>query len=370
LVRSTRILHQNEEYLIQDNQASTASRAITFLARPGSKAGSGPSGFKPIRTNHGDWIPVAKWEQGNFELLTEGSRALSADLESILNRYLNHHKDGNGKTRRKRYYYIERKGKPNFSLSISHPYGLAIQVFTHKDLAREDLLEDSDTEADLRIRQTDDVKSFFIRAADEGYAGAILDNEQPIYFCLDAAENMVFLKLALDSEEKVEEWILQENGLWDKYVGDKDIEFYLDQDNCDRNMVNNLGEIPFLGHRDTDFVWTVEEVNEEDRPYVLPTDDGPWKGLPGGNSILLFQNREQAMDFIRDRALMHCEAVRVDNLKSFLRSARHSQLNVLLEPFNHRASSATLWLDEDQIVLDTFSGFWILNDAWKFVRVD
>jgi hypothetical protein len=370
LVRSTRILHQNNEYLIQDQASSTSARSIVILARPGSEAGAGSNGFNPIRTNHGDWIPVAKWKDGSFEFMSRGSKKAAAVLETILDKYFD--LKGKAKTTkpRKRYYYLEKDGAPCYTLSPTHPNGLAIQVFSNRKGAQHGLVEEDEVDKELKIRQTDDLNGFFIRAADDGYAGAILDNSDPVYFCLDPSDNMVFLKLQMNEEDQVEEHLLEEDGRWSIYEGEEEIDFFLDQDSCDENMIHNLGEIPFLGHKNLYEVWTIEDREEGGNPFVLSAEEGPYAGLPGGKALLLFHQRRHALDFILDRSLINCEAVRVSRLKSFLQAARREGLSVLLEPFSHRATSGTLWLNEEEIILDSFSGFWVMDEEWGFARIE
>ncbi|MHC4942897.1 MAG: hypothetical protein ACYTG7_07735 [Planctomycetota bacterium] len=369
MVISTRILHDNEEFLVQDKNASSTSRQITFLARPHFAACNGSEScnlHQMIKTNHGEWIPIAKWnKKAGLELLTDRSDRLTSTLKSILGKYL---ETGGGKSaagRRKRYYYIEKDGEPVYSLSHSHPYGLAIRICSSMKLARELL----DSERGDKIRQTDNLKDFLTKAADDGYAGAILDDEAPIYFCLTRSDHMVFLKLSIDeNEEEVQEYLLNNEGAWDIYEGEQEIDFFLDQESCDETMVKHLGEIPFFGHSQIKSLWTIEVAEKSGSPYVLSEKDNPFPGVPGARVVILFQERRNAMEFILERGLLRCEAVLVDDIRSFLKIARKKELSVCLEPFNHRASSGTLWLNENEMILDSFSGFWILDDDWTFTR--
>ena len=129
----------------------------------------------------------------------------------------------------KLFYYIEKNGCVDFTLSASHPYGLAINVFSKKSLARDHFTELESSHPDAKIKQTKNLKDFLIQAADDGYAGAILDSREPVYFCHDEAENMVIIKLCLNDDNEVKESLLTMNGQWVDYDGDRDIEFYLDR---------------------------------------------------------------------------------------------------------------------------------------------
>jgi hypothetical protein len=196
----------------------------------------------------------------------------------------------------------------------------------------------------------------------------VIDGEDPVYFCLDPAENMVFLKLCLNDKDRVEEYLLEEDGSWTLYDGEKDLELFLDQDRCDSNMVKNVGDIPFFGYEEIRHVWTLEEEQNPGTPYILPCEESPYQHIAGGRAVLLFQSRQNALDFMLERGLYQCEAVRTQNLKPLLQFARQQQITVLMEPFGPRSSSGTLWLNGDDIILDTFSGFWLLHENWTFDR--
>lgn len=377
MVRSTRILHNNEEYLIQDNGASTASRRIIFLARPESAASEGGTGQQPIQTNHGVWIPIAKWERGGITPITDGARRLTPGLKTVLNIYLRRANRTDTKAKRRIYYYVEREGEIDYVISPAHPHGLAVKIFSKKSAALKERMAEKEASQlpaaakeslPFSVRQTNNLREFLIKAADDGYAGAVLDGKEPLYFCLNPMEHILFLRLSMNDEDEVEEFLLEEDGTWTRYDGEGDLEFYLDQDRCDLNMVRNLGEIPFIGYDNLKHLWTVEEIKLKGSPYILSEKDDPYREIPESRSVLLFLKKRSAMEFLLDRGLVHCEGVRIDDLKSFLQTAGRKSLNVLLEPFGHRAASGALWMNGNDIILDSFSGFWILGEGGEFTR--
>jgi len=366
VVRSTRIIHKDREFLIQDSSVSSATRTITFLGRPEASELEAPAdGAMAIKTNHGVWIPIAIWEKGSIRTLSSSASEDIAMFQKLLNKYL---RDGNremGDIKRHTYFYVEKDGLHKFNILSSHPNGLVIELYTKKSIV-EKALGPIDASSPFKIRRTSNLKKLLTTAADEGYAGAILDNTDPVYFCLDHDENIVFLRLTMDEYDEVGEAVLDENGAWETYEGDLDIEFYLDQDVCDQNMVRNLGEIPFIGHDDMDQAWTIESTMEKGTPFVLPELDSPYSDIVGDKSIILFRSQQGAIDHILEKGLLRHEAVRVDNIEKFLKNANKNKQTVLFEPFNHRASNGTLWINGEDIIFDSFSGFWIMNKNWKF----
>jgi len=340
---------------------------ITLFVRPDSSTGSILGKTYKVLTNLGEWIPIAKWEKGVIEQIHGRSEEIDTMMHTVLDKYLNHKQAELKNSSHKIYYYIEKDGTPEFQLAASHPNGLVINLYSNKDLAQEKLHElDGDYHA--KLRETQQLLDFLVRIADEGFAGAIMDDEEPIFFCLNQAECMVVLRLTLNDHDEVEEFILQEDGSWGVYEGEEEIEFFLDQDRCDRNMIKNLGDIPFLGYTSTNTLWTIEEKKLNSVPYVLSPEETPYQGIPGAKFLVLFQRKNNALNFILDRGLLRCEAVRVESIKSFLNTASGKSLSVMLEPFSHRATSGTLWLNGNDIVLDSFSGFWILGEDWSFTH--
>ena len=368
MVRSTRILHRNVEYLIQEQGGGAGVREAAILARPGQGVSKGADRGRIIKTNHGEWIPIAFWKGGRLRILDQVSGGLRPDLEAVMNQYLHARASAAKGVRPKRYYYIDEGKAPAYTISRSHPHGLAVRIFCRKKTADEALSERGEGAGAARVRWTSDLKRFLVRAADDGFAGAVLDDREPVYFCLDRADDMVFLRLSMNDEEEVEESLLQEDGSWKLYEGEGEIDFFMDQQSTDGNMVRLLGEIPFLGHEEMEFLWTVEDGRNRGAPYVLAASEGPFEGLAEGDTLILFNTRKSAMDFILDRELYTCEAVRVDALKEFLRDAAERRLGVLFEPFNHRAAGGVLWLNGDEVILDSFSGFWKLGEDGAFRR--
>jgi len=370
LVRSTRIIHNSEEFLLQDNGIGAESRTITFLVRPGSKAASGTKNQKTIQTNHGEWIAAASWNADSSRMTNRGSKEFTATFKELLSKYLERSLETDKKVKRAKYSYIENDGRPHSSIAASHPHGLAINQYSKKSLAVESLGTIPGLDSEPKIMETDDIEGFLTRAVDDGYAGAILDDEDLVFSCLNKSEEMIFLKLCLNPDsEKVEEYLLRNDGTWDQYELDEDLEFFLDQDRCDRNMTRNLGKIPFIGHEEMNRAWTLKKPEEKNAPFVLSAEEGPYEGIPGGCASVLFQNKENALNFIRERGLFSFEAVCVDKIKPFIESAKKQKRTILLEPFNHRALGGALWLNNDVIILDSFSGFWTMDKDWSFKPV-
>lgn len=343
-------------------------REAAILARPDAAVSEGADQSRVIKTNHGDWIPIALWKGGRFRFLASVSPRIRPDLEAVMNQYLHTRPLATDGKRRKRYYYIDGGNAPAYTISRSHPHGLAVRFFGRKKDADAALKEAADRGGAPRVRWTNDLKRFLVRAADDGFAGAVLDDREPVYFCLDGADDMVFLRLSLNDEEEVEESLLQDDGSWKLYEGEGEIDFFLDQQSADGNMVRLLGEIPFLGHEKMQHVWTVEDGRNRGIPYVLAASEGPFAGLAEGDTVVLFHTQRNAMEFILDRELYAHEAVRVEGLKEFLRDAAERRLGVLFEPFNHRAAGGVFWLNGEDVILDSFSGFWKLGEDGAFQR--
>ena len=123
MVRSTRILHRNVEFLIQEQGGEAGVREVAILARPDAAVSAGADRSRVIKTNHGDWIPIALWKGGRFRFLGSVSPEVRPDLEAVMNQYLHTRPPSAGGKRRRRYYYIDEGKAPAYTLSRSHPHG-------------------------------------------------------------------------------------------------------------------------------------------------------------------------------------------------------------------------------------------------------
>ena len=59
----------------------------------------------------------------------------------------------------------------------------------------------------------------------------------------------------------------------------------------------------------------------------------------------------------------------VDSVMAFLGHDELQGCGGLLNPGSHRVNSGVLWADDQKVVLDSYSGFWSLNDG-EFLPVE
>jgi len=374
-MRAIKIRHGEEEFFVVDARSKGEARTVTLLITPGEARGFSGEKSPEVPTNEGGRIPAARWCGGRIEPLLDlpddKKNLYSAVIQKYLSEVLGENKTG------KRSFYYNKAGKGfHFSLSPSHPHGLAVNIYSDRARAEEIALADRGSGPAMETARTNDLAAFLTRAAEEGYAGAILDDMEPIYFCTDADEAIHFLKISLDEDEEgVEESLLGPDGHWSPRAGEKDLELYVNQDACDRNMVRLLGKIPFYRkeepekEEDLDGLFlTVEETGRGGEAMRFEANAIP-RALPGGGMAVLFHGRRSVIEFMAEQGQTCYEIVAVSHFKAFLEKAARRDLLAILEPANHRASGGVFWLNKGEIIFDSFSGFWKLDEEKGFVGI-
>lgn len=375
-MRTIRVLHDNEEFHLVDEETHEEGRTVTVLV-PVDRAPPPTDESQPVvPTNRGPHVALARWKDGGIEALMNISDKRLGTLEKVLDKYLTDLLRGDGK-KGATFYYNAVGQDVEFAVSHSHPHGLVIQVYSKKELAEGSALRNSRVEHRLETRKTNNLCELLTRAANEGYAGAVLDDSDPVYFCVDEDERIRFLKLSQNEEEEIDEFLLRGDGEWQYRSDSLDLELYVNQDACDRNMVRFLGEIPFLrdiprgggGDPETeeDLFFTVEESGDPGRLKRFDMEEAS-PSMPDTKIAALFAGRRPALDFMAG-SRQDFDIVAVTDLREFVRNASRENLVVVLEPGSHRAMTAFLWASDDDVILDSFSGFWKMSDDNTFIRL-
>jgi hypothetical protein len=368
-MRAIRILHDDEEFYLVDGETEEDGRTITLLMQPEAVPPL-PSGtpLPTVPTSLGPRIAVARWCAGRVEPLLDFSSDRIGVFKIILDKYLTDLLAGD-KEKGVSYFYHRKGTEIDFSVSHSHPHGLVINVFSRKELA----LSFPDSEP----MQTNNLVEFLTRAANEGYAGAILDDRDPIYFCMDEDEAIHFLRLSKGHDEEIEEieeTLLNADGAWRPLPQKIEIDLYANTEACDRNMIRLLGDIPFLreGDEETDDgeggFYAIEERMNPGFPVRFETTEFSTVSSAKGVAAV-FHDRRSAARFMEDRQHEDYDIVNVRDIRGLLENAAEANLIVMLQPGGHRARGGIFWLNEGEIILDSFSGLWKLGEEKGFSRM-
>jgi|GEM_PF-2414114 len=366
-MRTIRVIHGNEEFILIDTHDGVEGRTVTVLVAPDKivPAPGSPPSPEPriITTDKGFRVPVARWNDNLIECLQGESKEREKIYQTVLHKYLEDHLQGHP-DRGATFYYLTADDHFLSILSPSHPHGLAISLYTEKEPA--ETAQRQNVEDELCIKFTNNLCELLTRAAHEGYAGAVLNDSEPVYFCLDDDESLHFLRLAEDEDDEVEETLLKPNGEWSPNVAEKKLDLYANEDACDRNMVRILGHIPYYdedaatrGVGEPRF-YTVQDPADSDRVERFEMDN--FESLSQSDDMMIvFQNQQSASEYIKHHAPGNFDIVPIDDLKQLIRRATDHNLVVVLEPGNHRAMSGVFWLNGNDVILDSFSGLWRMN---------
>ncbi len=372
-MRTFRLLHEEEEFYLLDGESEDEQcRTITVLVACDRVPGFEKTPHLVIPTDKGQRVAVARWIDDRVEALVECTPARLKVYKAILKNYLEDCLAGDS-TKGVAYYYEKQGNEFVYDISQSHPHGLVIKIYSRKDLVHKRTAAHLSEGGPFETFQTNDLRELLTRAANEGYAGAILDESDPIYFCIDRSEALHFLRLSQNLHDEIEETLLGSRGDWSAPFGDLDLEIVENQDVCDRIMIRRLGDIPF--HREGADDGTVETVfcaieraGEPGRLMGFELEESS-SSTSTQSMAAIFLDRRSALEFMAERERDDFTLVDVDDLGALLRAADRDDLTVFLEPGNHRSASGTFWLNGNDIIFDSFSGFWKIDASNSFVHL-
>lgn len=369
-MRTIKIRHDGSEYCVMDSASPDGVREITVLVEPGSPIVAGIEPGVSVPTSEGPRVPAARWCDGQIEPLIDLTDQQLKILDTVISNFLvdppKGRKNGGGAVF---YFNSSQNGDHLFTLSPAHPHGLAVNIYSSAEKAERSALDRLEEPGRYATKKTDDLPEFLCRAANQGFAGAVLDDCAPIFFCLDGSGKIHFLKIFLDEDEETMEALLQPDGKWIPFEGDKDLNLFGDQEDIDAASHRLLGDIPFLGWEEgTTFFVTLEESDSPDSLKRFPlnevvvTDDCQ-------EMVVLFFDRTRAVEFMEGRGVATYDVADVNDMREFVEKASGENLAVVLEPGNHRVMSGIFWFTEGSVILDSFSGFWRLEEEHGFTRL-
>lgn len=360
----TRILHGEDEYLFVDAPGDDAGPSLLILARPGN-ARAVPEGRAPThQSEHGAWCPIARFDGETLWLAPDPPAGLDARLREMLPRYIDQRRQRVAAAKNS-VWFVEAGGRALHALHPAQPAGLLIRLFSEEAAARAALAGPG---GEGTVRATGELREFLELRAEEGFAGALLDERELVFFFLDGASRIQFVKVREVEGEtggasNVESELLDDRGRWQPYEGDEELETLFDPDSWDRLMKRALGTIPFLGIGEGLTAWSFQK---DDEPLVVVDPDGE-----NGERILpLFHDVATAEAFRVREKLGRAKLERVADLRAIVCRATEAGAVARLQPGDHRARGGALWCDEAGILLDSFSGLWRSRDGRTFEPVE
>lgn len=363
--RRIRVLHEGAEYFLVDRGRTRASRVITFL-RPLGKDDE-PSEHATavrVRTDLGRCETVASWSMGQLSV-EHGHEPLEDAFRGIVERYLEEFRTGRRRTDTRTYHFLSVDRLPLYALSNAHPTGLSVLIFRNEDDAKEAAAQRQGIEArNIRVEHTQDLHDFLCARATDGFGGALLDEHDPIYFCLDDVGAPRFLRLAVEEESgQLAHELLRADGEWESYDGEQEIIPHLDQEIVDRHMVDRLGETPFFGYHDHIELRRILDPLRPGEVISVSADDDD----SGAPSICpLFHDVELAASWLHDHELDRCKLVPVEDVPAFVDQVAARGCVLQLQPGAHHARGGAMWTTHGRVILDSFSGLWSSTDGRSF----
>lgn len=360
--RRVRILHDGQEFYLLDTGHGARSRVLTLIRKHDDNE---DTTAPRLATDLGVCVAIASWRQGEVAV-EAGFESLRDPFAKICERYLEEFRIGKQRSRETEHFILTVDRQPLFTLAKPHPSGLAVLVFSDRSAAKKAAADRVGIESrPIELEECGDLADFLTARFAEGYAGAMLDDRDPIFFMQESNGQPRFLKIAPDPESgDMEHYLLGEGSHWNLYEGAESITIDLDPDDQDTLMIERLGEIPFLGFYEG-IRFLAPRVRSAPDGLVLVHCEDESDSAP---VCPIFHDHEHAEEFVAEHVLEPNDLVPIDDLMAFVTEVSAAGRAVRIEPGNHRARSAVLWKSGDSILLDSFSGMWRSRDGVVFTR--
>lgn len=379
--RKIRILHEGHEFFLVDRGRSAARRVITFLkriengdeAREAGEGGEASAGGLLVKTDIGDCMAIASWSGGKVSV-ERGHESLETVFRDVVERYLEEFRLGRPARNSRPYYFLSSRNQPLFELSRAQPSGLAVLVYSSEETAMDAARLRRNSEGDpVQIEAVGELSDFLAARSVEGFAGALMDDRDPVFFFSNESGDPRFLRLSIDSRSGgLRHSLLEEDGSWNRYEGEEELNPELDQDVVDEHMIERLGDVPFLGYRIGVPLYRLAVPDAPELPALAEPLDEPDESaepVESGQSFCpVFHDMELAAEFLQEHDLDQLEAVVVEDLRELAAYCAQEGRTLVLQPAGHRARGGTFWLNGNRVILDSFSGLWCSEDGVHFDR--
>jgi hypothetical protein len=361
--RKTRILHGEDEYLFVDAPGDEAGPVLMILARPDNPRAVA-AGMPPThQSEHGQWCPVARFDGETLLLAPDPPAGLAERLHEMLPRYAELQRQRIAQAKNGCWYVLA-DGRFLHALHPAQPGGLLLRLFRDEARAQAAI-------APLgggRALPTGELREFLELRAEEGFAGALLDDTELVYFFLDEQSHVEFVKVrAVEGGRELESELLDARGRWQFYEGSEELDALNDPERWDRLMRRVFGPVPFVGAVEP-LSWFAFE--RDDQPLTVEDDSAG--AADGARRIApLFADAAAAAAWrLRESPDGEVEPVEVADLRGFVARATELGAVVRLAPGDHRGRGGTLWTDETDVLLDSFSGLWRSRDGRSFEPIE
>jgi len=339
----TVINYGGDDYLCVEGGYNAETRAITLLAAPDNEHFPQDEGAVPMAwRDQGEWFPVARLIDGEVELQKQEHKDTADYAAELMRHYVDEALDEPDEA------WALRSAK-GFSGSLEDvlPQGVAVAVFDSEEGANEAAGKDT-------VVAITHLSSFLTHLAREGYAGVMWNQQQPVFFCIDEASDLQFLRIGRGRSETVEMELLDPAKGWEPYDGAEEVAFLDNAGACDVRLAEALDNEPLLGWPTDGQLWSLGPQAGEAGLVKVEED--------GLSYALLFSEEEAAESWLADIEEPWVRFA-VTNLNDLLSTPAMADCGGLLNPGAHRARRGVFWRDGERLILDSFSGFWVLGET-------
>lgn len=256
-------------------------------------------------------------------------------------------------------YYLLKRGKKKFS-------GIARQIKSGPIVSLYNAKKDADETASkmtkkfsqaFMIKKIDNLYKEMKKCSEQGFSGALLNEKYPIFF-MESETNPFLVGRWSDSEKTY--LVLDSTNKWQKH--DQFLRFLRNYEKVDERLVQMLDLEPFWGYLENLDFYTI--LRKETEEVFLVEDKLP---IPQASllNMMLYScedfAREAISELVTPEHQSQLTSHVISDLQQFVRDADKLGHGVLLNHASHRCLQARLWLHNDQVMLESYSGIWKLE---------
>ena len=125
--RKTRILHGEDEYLFVESPGDEGGPALLIFARPGNARAVAPGRVATHQSEHGLWVPIARFDGAELSLAPDPPDGLDQRLKSMLPRYADARRERTAQARNA-CFWVSVEGRALHALHRAQPAGILLKL--------------------------------------------------------------------------------------------------------------------------------------------------------------------------------------------------------------------------------------------------
>jgi len=258
-------------------------------------------------------------------------------------------------------YYLLKQGKKKFAgIGKLIKDGPAICLFDERTMAERSALRLSQKhQQPFRAQAVKNLFREMKKCLDQGYAGALLNEQEPIFFVETSEKGFILIQLLPNSDECR---VLDESGTWMLRTRSEVMRPLTRFERIDQRLVDMIDQGPFWGYSPELEYFTIIR-SHTGNPFLFKDKCGSSeRPFPNG---VLYSCKEFAAEtlniLLTPEDKETCSVMKIPDLADFIQRLLDQHYGILLNFAYNRALQGRFFRHEEQLLLESYSGFWRLE---------